>query len=270
MPFCGMRRATATTSGSRGARAAGAEAVVDAVGGDGDVVGVDAVVLDDLVAGRGRRGEQRAAAGRRGARGGARWRGRRGAAAPGRSMSHVPRCTWWTTPTWGSRDQSGAKKGTPWKISMMPSAGPSRPRRSSSDGGGEHAQPAAAAHHADAVARRPRAGAPFTRPVWRTTSRPAADEVAGHLAGVLLGAARVGVVEVAEGEDVDPAEPRPRRPARPSRRGRGWSRGRSRRMGDERRASLRARGRLSSLPRPCPRSCLRKDRSSPPPRPGRW
>ena len=115
MPFCGISRATATTSGRRAALPPGREAVVDAVGGDGDAVGIDAVVLDDLVAGRGRGGQQRAPRGRRGARGAARWRGRRGASGPGSSMSQVPRCTWWTTPTWGSarpqRREERARRG---------------------------------------------------------------------------------------------------------------------------------------------------------------
>ena len=137
-------------------------------------VGVDAVVLDDLVARRRGGGEQRAAAVRRGARGGARWRGRRG--RTGRAAA-CPTCRG----ARGGRRRPAAgattaarRTGTPWKISMMPSAGPSRPQPLVEGGGGEHPEPTAAAHDAGAVAGAPRSGAPRTRPVWSTTSRPAA------------------------------------------------------------------------------------------------
>ena len=60
----------------------------------------------------------------------------------------------------GEARPSGAKNGTPWKISMMPSAGPRRPSRSSSDGGGEHAQTAARGARRGRRRARPRAVRP--------------------------------------------------------------------------------------------------------------
>jgi hypothetical protein len=74
-------------------------------------------------------------------------------------------------------------------------------------GGGEHAQPAAAPHDPHAVADD--LGWRAVHPSGVVDDLAAGRrEVAGDLVGVGLGPAGVGIVEVAEGEQVDPAEAR--------------------------------------------------------------
>ncbi len=219
-PFCGISRATATTRGSRSASPPGVKRSSTPLTSDRHALGIGA--------GRPRSTSSRdesamvtsgAGAGTR--RGTAKRSRRWPTAAPGAGSRwcQMPRCTWWTSPTWGTRRaHSGSEERD--AVEDLDDAVARRrgaPRRSSQDGAREHADAgrrggttrtpsrstsAGPPRHPAGVVGRPRAR---PRPRCRAIGAACTSEPPG-----------LGVVEVPEGQQVHALDPASGRPARPS------------------------------------------------------
>ena len=120
--------------------------------------------------------------------------------------SHIGPWTWWTIVSRGRRYHTGENHGTPFQISTSASDRPIRPSTSATAGSREHAVAAAPPDHVVAVPSE-RAGGSPAADVRMDDVEPGRRPAPHHLVGVDLGAAGVGIVEIAPGEHVDAPDP---------------------------------------------------------------
>ena len=109
---------------------------------------------------------------------------------------------WCRNTTRGPRAQTGDPNGMPFQISISPSRGPCRPVSSAATARGKHRVAARPGGWPGSRCARTSVGSPTAADVRIVTSTPAVGPERGDPIDVDLGAAGLGIVQIAPGQDV--------------------------------------------------------------------